>query len=196
MAERGFANLVEKLTQPNVPSAAPSNINGEAQTPESHVTSARKEPARGRPQDSPIRVIGSVPLHRWERDALKEYHSLINTPRGATRLLNTYRLVRAGVPEGEWDSFRADGVGTGESRLAMLFLAVAAGQPAIAREWFKLLRERENPSALITEVVSESNQQAWAMFCRLYEDTKTQVKKSFTPELVATWIDRVELFTF
>lgn len=196
LAERGFANLVEKLTEPNAPPASPANVSESAKTATPQASSTRKEPAKEGPSDGPVRVIGSVPLHRWERNALKEYYSLIGTPRGVTRLLNTYRLVRAGIPEREWERFRADGTGEGESRLAMLLLAVAAGQPAIAREWFKLLRESENPNLPLDAEAAEANQPGWARFCRLYEEAKKQVKKPFTSELVATWIDRVELFTF
>jgi hypothetical protein len=137
MGDRGFGNLMERLTEPNGPMTAPTSSSRKQAVPAREEENANTD-GKGvaKPATAPVQVIGSVPLHRWERDAFKGYHSLIRTPRGATRLLNTYRLVRAGIPAREWDDFRADEGGTGESRLAMLLLAVAAGQPAVAREWF------------------------------------------------------------
>ena len=95
------------------------------------------------PKRAVVQSIGSVPLYSWERTALREFHSVIHSPRGAIRFLNTYRLVRAELSPQEWDSFRGDDGGKQEFRIAMLFLAVAAGQPAVAREWFKRLRRLE-----------------------------------------------------
>ncbi len=84
----------------------------------------------------------------------------------------------------------------GESRLAMLLLAVAAGQPAIAREWFKILRQREVSDLPPADEIAEANQVAWGNFRRLLEELETQTKEPITQELVTKWIDRVELFTF
>ena len=46
-----------------------------------------------------------MPLQDWERAAIKDYHPLVRTPRGATRFLNTYRLLRAGLAETDWSEF-------------------------------------------------------------------------------------------
>ena len=102
-------------------------------------------PAPGIPAPVPVPVkptpvlVGSVPLQQWERKALKRYHALISTPRAAIRLLNTYRLVRAGLTDEQWTRFRSDGNRPGESEIAMLLLAVAAGYPSIVRNWFAAL---------------------------------------------------------
>jgi hypothetical protein len=196
MDERGFANLVEKLTEANVPTTASTSNTGKEKAAAPEATAAGRKNASGKSAETPVRVIGSVPLHRWERDALKDYHPLIHTPRGTIRLLNTYRLVRAGVRSKEWDTFRGDEGGGGESRLAMLLLAVAAGQPAIAREWFKLLRQLETGGVPPSYEAAEATRPAWEDFRRLYKETETQVKGLLTQEMVTKWIDRVELFTF
>src|SRR5262249_42923300 len=75
----------------------------------------------------------------WERKALKRYYALISTPRAAIRLLNTYRLVRAGLPDEERARVRYDGNRPGETEDAVLLLAVAAGYPSIVRDWFAAL---------------------------------------------------------
>jgi hypothetical protein len=192
----GFANLVESLTEPNAAINSPAPVPREEAPTDTKAAAVEGTEAVGKFTEAAVGVLGSAHLHRWERDALKSYHSLIHTPRGATRLLNTYRLVRAGVPSAEWDTFRGDQEGTGESRLAMLFLAIAAGRPAVAREWFQLLRQGQYPSSPLSEEVSEADRPAWESFGRLYEETKDQVGVSVTQELVIKWIDRVELFTF
>jgi KAP family P-loop domain len=139
-------------------------------------------------------TIGSVPLNDWERDALKEYHPLVRTPRGAIRLLNTYRLVRAGVPETEWDSFRGKPRGTGECRVALLLLAAAAGCPAVAREWFASLRNVD-PAAVLIDGQGEEHQHAeWREFKRVLD--ATFVTKTDLPDLYSKWLDRVERFAF
>jgi len=141
-------------------------------------------------------VVGSVPLRDWERNALKDYYRLIPTPRGATRFLNTYRLVRAGVLSTEWDRFRGDEGGLGEFRLPMLLLAVAAGQPSVAREWFRLLQQKAGGPLPQLESLSEREAPAWSEFRRLYGDLNAQVNVPLTPDRVMDWVRCVERFTF
>jgi hypothetical protein len=88
---------------------------------------------------SRARVV-SVPLEKWEWEALAAYHALVRTPRGVTRLVNTYRLVRAGLTQDEWANFCGDKKTNGEFRITMLLLSAAAGSPAVARDWFKPTR--------------------------------------------------------
>jgi hypothetical protein len=141
-------------------------------------------------------VIGSVPLQPWERTALKDYHALIRTPRGATRLLNTYRLLRAGILADEWDSFRGDGTIHGEFRIAMLLLAAAAGYPAVAREWFTRLRNA-NPTALsLFDEQLETDRSEWTQFKKVYDGTFVHTTPQPTKDLFVKWLDRVERFAF
>jgi hypothetical protein len=197
MGQQGFANLVERLTEPV---SSIESIETKSDKQGAAAGAAARPAGKRRPAATAAgpqgRVIGSVPLHRWERDALKDYHSLIRTPRGATRLLNTYRLVRAGVPSKEWDTFRGDEGGVGESRLAMLLLAVAAGKPAIAREWFNILRRRDDGDLPLPSEMPEMNRTAWKNLLGLYGETKTQVKVPLSQEIIAKWTERVELYTF
>ena len=140
-------------------------------------------------------IIGSVPLETWERAALKDYHPLIRTPRAATRLLNTYRLVRAGVPAEEWETFRGDEETSGEFRIAMLLLAAAAGLPAKAREWFTRLRNAD-PTALFLSEIDDDRDRAWQKFKTVFDATFVSSPQTLTNELFSKWIDRVERFAF
>ncbi|HEY4359297.1 MAG TPA: P-loop NTPase fold protein [Acidobacteriaceae bacterium] len=153
---------------------------------------------RSMSESKPIaaRRVGSVPLQRWERDALKVYHTLIRTPRGATRLLNTYRLVRSNLHSEEWNQFRGDMGGEGQSRFAMLLLAVAAGQPAIARTWFAALRQGDTGSWMLPDAVEGNHALEWDEFKRLCNTTSSQMSVPLTPKLVRVWLDRVERFSF
>lgn len=141
------------------------------------------------------RTIGSVPLQQWERTAIKAYYPLVRTPRGAIRLLNTYRLVRAGIPAEDWATFRGDGATYGEFRIAMLLLASAAGYPAVAREWFKVLRTAE-PNDVLRSGEVDSDSLAWLQFKEVYSATFEQITPGPTKASLVKWIDRVEQFAF
>jgi hypothetical protein len=216
MSEKGFASLVQNLTEPVVRPllTLATELQGPAEGPaelfkDLHASASSSEtgksldtPHPDRPDSAeaaallPARVIGSAPLYSWERDALKDYYLLIRTPRAATRLLNTYRLVRAGVSAQEWDSFRGGEGGRREFRVAMLLLAAAAGQPAVAREWFRLLRRGTSLSLSLPDDAAHSNRREWSVFRRLYDDTSRQLANPLTNDVVAKWLDRVELFAF
>ena len=142
---------------------------------------------------------GRKPLHDWERAALKQFHPLIATPRALTRLINTYRLVRAGIQtDEEWQAFCGTPDGTGESRLVMLLLAGAAGHPAHARVWFQELRSKGVTSALNPGLKVGADQAAWAAFANVANVTISEPAMSPRPgpEVVSRWLDRVERFAF
>jgi hypothetical protein len=148
------------------------------------------------PKRAAVQSVGCIPLYSWERMALREFHSVIYTPRGAIRFLNTYRLVRAELSPQEWDSFRGDDGGKQEFRIAMLLLAVAAGQPAVVREWFKRLRRLEPGGTLSEDSWNGENGYGWSRFRELYSQTSRQLTTSFTQPILIKWLDRVERFTF
>jgi len=145
---------------------------------------------------APVKAVGSVPLQGWELQALKEYYHLIRTPRAATRLFNTYRLVRAAVPEKEWEQFKGNGKDKGEFRIAMLLLACAAGFPAIVRDWFDTLRSSANYPIEDNRFPLEAA--ATEKFQSLYRNAFDLPQTSSTdlPALRAKWLDQVERYTF
>jgi hypothetical protein len=211
MEKKGFEALVWNLTQPVDTPPAPEEFptkNGTTQTANlDAAVDVEDDPGlgpvegdeAGETEDDktePPTPVGSVPLNDWEREALKEYHSLIPTPRGATRFLNTYRLVRAGVAASGWDQFRGDDGGHGEFRLPMLMLAIAAGQPSVAREWFKIIQQHAIGPLPLLEDLPEKNAAAWDELRRFYEALGSQMRVPLTRDLVMNWIGRVERFTF
>ncbi|UWZ86977.1 P-loop NTPase fold protein [Occallatibacter riparius] len=225
MTPVGFEQLISKLTEPpnesglnetEIPNvdlsfgpklAVQSPSSGQEESPvqpapavEEMALSSPKPP----PAESPaavdtqphVQLVGSVPLHSWEREALQNYSALIQTPRGATRFLNTYRLVRAGLSDAEWDSFRKQPGGRQEFQIAMLLLSVAAGQPSVAREWFRHLRSlKPSDTVSASSKLGEGNR-SWAAFCDLYNHLVADAGEQFTSSLLEKWLKRVECFTF
>jgi hypothetical protein len=224
MSRDGFSTLIEKLSEPppsktpteeeSNPKVLPKSINDIAPAVTDSSSEASKENPTGKTQSDwtlennademqpqPLRQIGSVPLEMWERIALKDYHALIHTPRGATRLLNTYRLVRAGIPYDEWNIFCGDKKKPGEFRIAMLLLATAAGYPAVVHQLFDRLRELDQATPLITIPLGQQNDsklfaQAWEQFKKTYDDTCGQAGFTLTKDLLEKWLNDVERFTF
>lgn len=222
MDERGFADLMESLTKPAIARVGTSaSSNGGSPAPQAQNMTipdpAAPSVSIGQGSASPsgtpapqnasastaasvpsppqgIRVVGSVPLQEWERKALQAYHPLVRTPRGATRLLNTYRLLRAGIPEGDWHTFRGDGEASGEFRVAMLLLAAAAGSPAVAREWFDLLRGSE--PATVFDAKKKDVDADWLPFREVYLSTVAKGKPQRSRADFEKWINHVERFAF
>jgi hypothetical protein len=76
----------------------------------------------------------------------------------------------------------------------MLLLASAAGHPAVAREWFHLLREKAPHDVRPADVADDPK--GWEQFTTLYESTVGRVTPMPTRATVVKWIERVEQFAF
>jgi tetratricopeptide (TPR) repeat protein len=217
MRQDGFEKFIEKLTEPGSAPVVmaretkqddPSPVASAAAPPTDPLASAAFEgipvtDLAGANKSIPLTqshestpVIGSVPLQLWERSALKNYHLLIRTPRGATRLLNTYRLVRAGIPAKEWDDFRGDEAKNGTFRVVMLLLASAAGHPALARGWFDQLRNANSTSEFLSLNSKEPASKEWMEFKKVYHETYAQTTPEQTKKVFTDSLDRVERFAF
>ncbi|MBW4720550.1 caspase, EACC1-associated type [Saccharothrix obliqua] len=77
-----------------------------------------------------------------EREAIIAVRPFIGTPRSAKRLINTYRLLRAGLGEAELAALRA-----GEHRVVLLLLAILLGVPDRGQD---LLRRLSGDTAAAT----------------------------------------------
>ena len=83
---------------------------------------------------------------RHEFDNMKKLAVLFQTPRAAKRFVNTYRLVRVGVPAHELADFEGANATSGDHRVAMTLLAVVAGCPNVAP---RFLRRLIDPSGVL-----------------------------------------------
>jgi hypothetical protein len=229
MDAKGFGNLIWKLSAPRSAEegSLDKNENTTTVVPEPTKSATDQPIVQNQPATAPLPIVtapvqtstvlvGSVPLQDWERTALKEYHPLIRTPRAATRLLNTYRLVRAGLKATDWVVFRPNRVEPGEAAMAMLLLAVAAGHPSIAREWFAALRRGGGKTWVISPSDELCQHGGWreleaaldqiANLAGATEKDANERLQNWLPSLrrpirdqeplLYTWLRRVERFAF
>jgi hypothetical protein len=79
-------------------------------------------------------------LTQAEVEFMGRLGELIPTPRAAKRLVNIYRLVRIGIPDGELAGFVGDEKG-GSYQAVQVLLAILIGHPEFARDVFRVLIE-------------------------------------------------------
>ena len=114
----------------------------------------------------------SLSLRHHEADFLAQLGALLPTPRAAKKLVNLYRLLRIGVPNGDLGTF----AGPGESapyRAAALLLAVLVGAPAVAERLLSAIHDA-GPDDKLMSVLTSLDPQAPARLTstveRLSED--------------------------
>ncbi|HEY3104251.1 MAG TPA: P-loop NTPase fold protein [Pyrinomonadaceae bacterium] len=83
-------------------------------------------------------------FQEWELEDIKRLSPLFRTPRAVKRFLNTYRLVRVGIPSHEMAAFEGTVSHPGLYRIAQVLLAVVAGYPNLAPRFLQRLREQSN----------------------------------------------------
>jgi len=224
MKEDGFKNLIRKLagntdSAKSILNADNSNAgekNENLVAEEIHRQTSTRQPGdqegqnnrKSSPQGTGVNegdsltvqagegVIGIVKLDDWEVERMSDYAALIRTPRAAKRFLNTYRLVRAGLRQEDWNEFRGDKSLSGEFRVAMLLLGAAAGSPALARDWFNILRAADPTALALSDDDEYVKHSEWIQFKRVYVATFAQTNVNFSRSLFIKWMDRVERFTF
>ncbi|HKP02553.1 MAG TPA: P-loop NTPase fold protein [Chthoniobacterales bacterium] len=219
MEDTGYRELVVELTKfteedKGAGSAAVAEIGAEP-PPRQSTTSAAADskPTNGRATAEPKEFVEkktgnvadsltpsadpppqSVRLSSKEIEALQQYASFIRTPRAVKRLLNTYRLVRAGLDELPADKLPPGADMAERCRPAMLLLAVAAGFPALARDLFTALQKDDG-----WRTTPPPELQAVPEFAELHNAIRTGTNLPLglvTPVDWRWWIDRVGRFSF
>ena len=96
-------------------------------------------------------------LSQAEVEFMTRLGGLVPTPRAAKRLVNIYRLVRIGIPDGELAGFVGDEKG-GPYQAVQVLLAMLVGHPEFAREVFRELIDgaRGGDLATLVEKVGET----------------------------------------
>ncbi|MEW6736576.1 MAG: P-loop NTPase fold protein, partial [Acidobacteriota bacterium] len=95
-------------------------------------------------------------INSWESKFMKEFFPLIRSPRTAKRYVNTYRLLRASVPESQLAAFIGN-EDHGQYRAVLLLLAILIGYPEPATDILHDLIERKHPEdwwQFIDEIVA------------------------------------------
>jgi hypothetical protein len=141
-----------------------------------------------------------------EVDALARMGPLIGTPRAAKRLVNLYRLIRAGLPDAEVSSF----VEHRRFWPLVIVLAAQVGFPRVSSELLTCLVDGAEPSDTITGRVrrvpqrrrSESEEDQWdllkaALLALCVDDAGKPVEEYDRPvSELREWIPRLRRYSF
>jgi hypothetical protein len=148
MEPRAYARLIASLA-PSIEALGPTEAKAAATT---HRTPTNESPGGDRaPTRAPLEVqpgssasgdVGQpVGLTRTEIGFAQQLGALVDSPRAAKRLMNTYRLIRATQHVGSRSRFLGGDEQAGEYQAALTLLAVAAGYPALADRLLVALQE-------------------------------------------------------
>jgi hypothetical protein len=90
-------------------------------------------------------------LRQWEVNDLKRLAKLFHTPRAAKRFVNTYRLIRVGIPEADLTEFIGSASTPGRYRIAQMLLAIVCGYPNVAPLFLQImLKQARTPNRNLT----------------------------------------------
>jgi hypothetical protein len=78
----------------------------------------------------------------WEVRDMKLLERMFRTPRAVKRFVNTYRLVRVGIPESDLDEFIGTEQAPGRYPIAQMLLAMVCGYPNAAPWFLQLLLQQ------------------------------------------------------
>jgi hypothetical protein len=156
----GGARFIERLLAAEVEEVATEEVQPAAPREQtvSHVihtathtiqlrTTAKTEPVVDEPTP-PLK------LQRKERDVMKQLAPLVGrSPRTVKRFVNTYRIIRAGVPARRIDALLEENP-VGDYKAILLLLAIVVGVPTISVELFAAIRDAESDTT--AEAFAES----------------------------------------
>lgn len=128
----------EHAREPAGPVEPPKVDNAQAQHPDDQTVPTTQRPFEARtvrPPSPPVRI------EKAEREFIGRLVPLLSTPRIAKRLVNVYRVIKAGKSAKELDEFEREGRMT----TCLLMLAILFGRPGIAAELLRTLHERRAP---------------------------------------------------
>jgi hypothetical protein len=128
--------------------------------------------SRRRPSASEVKRLFAIEPD--EQRGIVALAAFIDTPRGAKRFVNVYRLLRASVPEEEWDAFVA-----GEFRVIQALLAVCVSSP---RSGVSLLRE----------IILHAEREPRALLSGLLPDSTTATREACERRRLLETLDRVK----
>ncbi|MGH9280530.1 MAG: P-loop NTPase fold protein, partial [Acidimicrobiales bacterium] len=157
MTPAGFSALIDSVASPAArptppePAPATTTVPPDEPSPTAPPVAASPTATSTVPPDTPSpnatppppprpaieRDPGFLRLESFELDCIKRLYPLVPSPRAAKRLVNVYRLIRAGIDEGQREEFVGDET-RGSHRAVLLLLAVVSSYPV---EGGELLRD-------------------------------------------------------
>ncbi|MDJ0846153.1 P-loop NTPase fold protein [Crocosphaera sp.] len=146
MTEDGFGSYIEDLTKDD----SIDNFN-EKDTTTLQATSDHNDNNSNDViisfQKSSTEESKSLEITQKEKDFLKKLHPLITTPRLTKRLVNVYRLIKAGVPDLDDQQYRDTFENELQARYSvLLLLAILFGRSILAKDIFRRLYEKTLPN--------------------------------------------------
>ncbi len=126
-------------------------------------------------------------LTAHERDYLGGFHELVTTPRATKRFLNTYQLLRSGIPDLEGYLARE------EYKPVLLLLALVTGTGLVDHRMVEQLsRTTEGDfAAFLAARTSDAN--AWAPVALACQALPLEL---LTPDVITDWLSRVARYSF
>ncbi|MFC0438220.1 P-loop NTPase fold protein [Kutzneria buriramensis] len=149
MGDAGFAALINGLTEPDgleteIDSLMPAVAEQQFESPTTGPIVAAGEISEGPlPAPTPTPIPPTLELRparltvsRAEREFLTSLAPLVRSPRGAKRLVNLYRLLRARLSATELVDF----IGSNDYEAVLTLLAAMVGYPHEATQLFEVIR--------------------------------------------------------
>ena len=206
MGPRGFASLVEHVLEPGIEkkygSKAASN-EGKTSGDDADEKDA-DAPRQRRPEpsaatkaavESDLESDLVLELHEDEVEFAKNLHAVIDTPRLAKALVNTYRLLRAEIPTDEIDEYLAD-----QSYLrVMTLLAIQVGRSGEAAVVFEALTHTKQPTlgaAIIELAKSTTSDRRERRWRTLHSAIRQAGTDALPVDELLPWLTRVRRFSF
>ncbi|WP_122739427.1 P-loop NTPase fold protein [Pseudomonas viridiflava] len=214
MSAEGYGKLVGELTAGDkrvpvtqlvaaaAPSPGPAVVQssirasaaiGSALTPDATVT-AQQSPLAPEPAAVEERALI---IHGWEQSFAASLFPLIPSPRAAKRLVNVYRVLKAGIGGAQLQAFEGTETAPGQFQIPLLLLAIQICDASAAAAWFADLiaeqGQRNSPEQAFRRTATEPSRE------RLMERIQHIVTEASFPKesgLLTYWIPRVRSFTF
>lgn len=123
---------------------------GTVQPPASVAAGRTAVASASKPAEPPDKLNPEqLKFREWELRDMQRLSPLFRTPRAVKRFVNTYRLVRVGIPGAQLAAFEGTVATPGRYRMAQLLLAIISGYPNAAPRFLHRLLEqsRSQPTA-------------------------------------------------
>ncbi len=136
-------------------------------------------------------------IHGWEESFAANLYPLIPSPRAAKRLVNVYRVLKAGVGGAQLQAFEGTETAPGQFQVPLLLLAIQICDASAAAAWFVdlMVEQRQRTSleqAFTSTATVPSRERLWKRIQHIV------MEDSFPKEagLLTYWIPLVGSFTF
>jgi hypothetical protein len=140
-------------------------------------------------------------LQSWEVEFAQRLYDLIPSPRSAKRLINVYRVLKAGVESTALAEFEGAHDAPGQFQLPLLLLAVLICDADEANIWFaQLIAQADQADGVtLTAILREGQNDAGSPRARLMSAVTRIIDGASFPQdptLLRYWVPRVARFSF